>query len=223
MTERERATPSTIAAAFPNNHLSPPEPAAQPFFSPNNPGEYTRSREDAPLVGTSVGTSEIDDFARGYNEVMRYHQETPELSERKYHLETPGFEIPLFAPQHQLAGADPGPLDLIPQSATAAGGLRRGVNRGSEMERQRERDRLMGEDKEDGGQAEPSNYGKAIVREDGWSPQQLRPSPPRERDIQPAEVQRYQLVDDVPTEGVPVLQAPGQLKGSRAPRGRHSS
>ena len=222
MTERERPTPSTIAAAFPNNHLTPPEPSAQPFFSPPNLGGDTRYHEDAPLV------SEIDDFSRSYNEATRYHQQPQQDREPEYYFETPGFEIPPFAPQHRLAGTDPGPLNLVPGfsvgGVATAAPLRRGSSGGSERDRQRERDRLMGEDKEDGGRPEPTRgFGTATVREDGWSPQQLRPSPPRERDIQDQGLQRYQLVDDVPREGIPLLRSPGQLRGSRAPRGRNSS
>lgn len=184
--------------------------------------------------------SEIDDFARGFNEVARYHQpqhpEHPQQTHQErgpdYEFETPGFEIPVFAPQHQLAGTDPGPLDLIPGAGAGIGaaaiGLRRGGSGGSERERQRERDRLMGEDKsEEDGSPELSTgrgFGNAPVREEGWSPQQLRPSPPRERDMRVGPgVQRYQLVDEVPSEGVQVLHTPGQLRGSRAPRGRSST
>lgn len=222
MTERERDTPSTIAAAFPNNHLTPPSPAAQQFT--------------APLVG---GGSEIDDFAQGFNEVARFHQPgQPEYHHPgggpEYEFETPGFEGPVFAPTHRLAGTDPGPLDLIPGprgGVHAAGlGLRRGGSGGSERgerQRQRERDRLMGEDKsEEDGISELSStrgFGNGMVREEGWSPPQLRPAPPQERDVRVgAGVQRYQLVDEVPREGVQVLQAPGQLRGSR-PRGRSGS
>ena len=165
--------------------------------------------------------SEIDDFSRSYNEATRFHQSPVRERSREpdYAFETPGFEVPIFAPQHTLAGADPGPLD-IPVLGAGAAPLRRTGSKRSE--RDRERDRLMGEDKEDEGRPGTSRGFGGNVREEGWSPQQLRPSPPRERDIGPG-VQRYQLVDDVPTGGVPVLHSPGQLRGSRAPRGRNST
>jgi hypothetical protein len=216
MTERERATPSTIAAAFPNNHLTPPLPDLPLAFLPHNNSGEDRRGEDAPLVG-----SEIDDFSRSYNEATRYHQSPirERAREPDYAFETPGFEVPIFAPQHTLAGADPGPLDIPVLGGGAAAGatlMREGAGR------DRERDRLMGEDKEDGGRAESSRGYGGNVREEGWSPQQLRPSPPRERDIG-SDVQRYELVDDVPRGGVPVLHSPGQLRGLRAPRGRNST
>jgi hypothetical protein len=214
MTERERATPSTIAAAFPNNHLTPPLPDLPLAFLPPHAGEDRRG-EDALLVG-----SEIDDFSRSYNEATRYHQSPVRERSREpdYAFETPGFEVPIFAPHHTLAGSDPGPLN-IPVLGAGAAPLR-GGSRGSE--RDRERDRLMGEDKEGGARPGTSRGFGGNVREEGWSPQQLRPSPPREREIG-SDVQRYQLVDDVPRGGVPVLHSPGQLRGSRAPRGRNST
>lgn len=210
MSERQRQlqTPSTIANAFPDNHLTPPLPDMPVAFVSHIQREERRE-EDAPLVG-----SEIDDFSRSYNEATKYHQSPVRERNPEYAFETPGFEVPIFAPQHTLAGADLGPLAM---GAAAAVPSRRG---GSGGERDRERDRLMGEDKEDGGRPGPSEYA-ANVREEGWSPQQLRPSPPRERDTGSG-VQRYQLVDDVPRNGVPVLHSPGQLRGSRAPRGRNS-
>ena len=232
MTERERSTPSTTAAAFPNNHLTPPEPAAQPFFPANNLGDETRDHEDNPFIG-----SEIDDFARGFNEVARYHQPSnPEYQheghgrqeqEREYAFETPGFEVP-FAPPHQPAGMDPGPLALIPKTNASAAQRTAGSRSGREVfarERQRERDRLMGEDKaEEDGSPELRGFSNASVREEGWSPPQLRPNRPRDEDIRvDPGVQRYQLVDEVPREGVQILRTPGQLRAARGPRGRSST
>jgi hypothetical protein len=228
MTERD--TPSTIAAAFPNNHLTPPEPAAQAFFPSRDLRDEDWYRDDTSLVG-----NEIDDFARGYNEVARYYQ--PQQQERglEYYFETPGFDMPVFAPQHELAGADPGPLDLIPMTTAdvAAGanavGLRRGGSGDSERDRQRERHRLMGDNKDDEGSPDLSTsergFGNMNVREEGWSPPHLRPSPPRsrERDIQAGPVvQRYELVDEVPRQAVQILHTPGQLRSLRGPRGRNN-
>jgi hypothetical protein len=61
------------------------------------------------------------------------------------------------------------------------------------------------------------------VREEGWTPQQLRTTGSRENDLvaQP-NIPRYQLVDEVPRVGIQVLHAPGQLKGTRPVRGRQS-
>jgi hypothetical protein len=176
-------------------------------------------REDAPLV------SEIDDFSRSYNEATRYHHQPQQAREPQYVYETPAWEVPPFAPQHALAGEDMGPLDLVPgfggAAAAAAAPLRRGGSEESERERQRERDRLMGEDKEGEASSSARGFGYTNVREEGWSPQQLRPSPPRERDIMVGpNVQRYQLVDEAPREA-PVLHSPGQLRG-KGPRGRNS-
>ena len=226
MIERERPTPSTIAAAFPNNHLTTPESVAQPF-SPTFSGDESRYPEDVPLVG-----SEIDEFSRGFNEIARYHQPHYEEREPEDNFETPDFEIPVFAPPHQPAGMNSGPLDLVPSNGASPtiGGLRRGGSGGSQRDRQRERDRLMGENKDDE-EGSPNlsvsgrGFGSANVREQGWSPKDLRPSPPRSLEGNSragSGVQRYQLVDEVPTEGLQVLRTPGQLRATRPARGKNS-
>jgi hypothetical protein len=61
------------------------------------------------------------------------------------------------------------------------------------------------------------------VRMEGWQPAELRPaktpSPERASDATP----RYQLVDQPPLDGVPVLHSPGQLRGNARHQRQKSS
>ena len=208
MTQRERSAPSTVAAACPNNH------------------------QEEPLA---VG-SEIAEFSRAYNEIARFHQSNHQDTDPETHFETPGFQMPYFPPEHQLAKMDTVPLDLTPLTtasivgSSGAGELRRDSSRRSERERQRERDRLMGENKDDeNGSVDPSTSERGVrsanVREEGWSPRHLRTSQSQSQVWNSrigSGVQRYQLVEEAPREGLQVLESTGK-RGSRPARGRNDA
>lgn len=61
------------------------------------------------------------------------------------------------------------------------------------------------------------------VRMEGWQPASLRPARNEDTEQVSDATPRYQLLDQPPSDGVPVLHAPGQLRGSARHQRQKSS
>lgn len=169
--------------------------------------------------------SEIDDFSHSFHAaIAQMSPPTPpqtQFQSQSRDPESSNVELPPPRDTHIHSGQ-------FPSSVLGMGAAIIRGRSGSGYEAAE--DKEMGMESSSGGGRAPiirktvPGFRSENVRMEGWQPASLRPatktpSPERVSDSTP----RYQLVDEPPSDGVPVLHSPGQLRGNARHQRQKSS